>query len=132
MSLGPKPSFGTIWTGDFPFDEWNDSKHRTLLVLAYRASSDEVFAVKVSSTGSYSIAPGEFGVYGSDKFFEKTGLHRDSKVVFNSLAVIPVAKLVKQIGILEINDRKTSNRVMQAVRESRYASAIATAIRSFG
>lgn len=132
MSLGPKPRFGDIWIGDFPFDEWKDSKHRTLLVLAYRASTDEVFAVKISSSRSYSLEPGQFGACGSDKFFEKTGLYKDSKIVFNSLAVIPVAKLVKQLGVLEINDRKTSNRLMQAVKESRYASAIANAIRAFG
>ena len=132
MSQASKPSFGSIWTGDFPFAETQGSKHRTILVLAYRASSEEVFAVKVSSTDSYSVAPGEFGAYSTDKFFEKMGLHRDSKIVFNNLAVIPAAKLVKQIGILDITDRKTSARLMKAVKESRYASAIANAIRAFG
>lgn len=132
MPQAPKPSFGTFWTGDFPFDEINRSKFRTVLVLAYRANTDEVWAVKVSSTDSYSVAPGEFGAYATDKFFAKTGLHRDSKIVFNSLAVLPVAKLTKQIGVLDIADRKTSTRLMNAVRESRYANAIAAAIRSFG
>lgn len=132
MSPGTIPTFGSFWTGDFPFDETQGSKHRTILVLAYRASTDEVFAVKVSSTDSYLIGPGEFGLHSSQEFFAKTGLHRDSKIVFNSLAVLPVTKLFKQIGILDIPDKKTSRQLLKAVQESRYASAIANAIQAFG
>ena len=132
MVPNPRPKFATIWTGSFPYSDGSGEKHRTFLVLGFKAETEEVFAVKITSTDPRTVYAGEFGLYRTDRFFDKTKLQKECKLVFNELATLPLANLTKQIGFLDLGDQKTAQRFMAAIQGSRYADEIAAIGRKFG
>jgi len=132
MVQTPRPSFATIWTGSFPYSDGSGEKHRTFLVLGFNSETEEVFAVKITSTDPRTVFAGEFGLYKSDRFYEKTKLQKECKLVFNELVTLPLANLTKQIGHLDLSDQRTAQRFMSAIQGSRYANEIAAIGRNFG
>ena len=91
-----------------------------------------MFAVKITSTDPRTVFAGEFGLYKSDRFYEKTKLQKECKLVFNELVTLPLANLTKQIGHLDLSDQRTAQRFMSAIQGSRYANEIAAIGRNFG
>ena len=132
MVNSPRPEFGDIWTGRFPFADGSGEKHRTLLVLGFNPTRQCVFAVKITSTYPRTVYAGQLGIYRGDRGFAKTNLQKDCKLDFNELVELPLAKLTKHIGHLDIDDQRTAQRCMAAIQGSRYADEIAAIGRRFG
>jgi hypothetical protein len=128
------PRFAELWTADFPFSEPDtaDEKHRTVLVLGYNQADEMVAAVKITSSNPRSVYSGQFGLYRGDSAFTKSGLQKDSKFDFQVLAHIPFSKFTKRIGMLDIENRQIVQRMMAAIKASKYADEIARIGRDFG
>ena len=128
----PTPEFGQIWTGVFPYSDGSGEKQRTMLVLGFNPVRSTVFAVKITSTDPKTVYAGQFAAMKSDRFYQGTGLQKDSKIDFNEVVELHTSKLTKQIGSLDLSDQRTAHRFMSAIQGSRYADAIAQIGRDFG
>ena len=128
------PKFGELWTAEFPFEEpdVDGAKLRTVFILGYNRTDETVAAVKVTSVDPRTCYSGQFGLYKTDTSFAKTGLHKDCKVDFQRMELLPLSAMKKRIGHLDVDGNQVAQRLMAAIKVSKYADEIARLARTIG
>lgn len=124
--------FPDLITGALPYFDSDQSKIRTLLVLACDEKRGSVVVAKVTSSEPRIVYSGQFAIYTADSFFKATGLRKDSKVDFNNVMTIPLADVRQRIGHLDLKTEKEMRRMMAAIKNSANALQIAEIGRAFG
>lgn len=107
-----------VWLADFPFFDANEEKRRTVLLMGARSLDATVALVKITSVDTSTVRAGEFGLYPSDACFKLTGLQKPSKVCFDTCVVVPRTKLVRRIGLLDIEHPSLQKRLGAAILSS--------------